>query len=83
MHRTRSFVQKYLKERAGHFQVLFRQNIGAFSLQALANASLLGLGRWLGGQSGAYHWAIGCSRTIVAGVMGTVFRKLASTWRAF
>ena len=34
----------YLNARRGHFRILFRQVVGALSLQAIASASLLGLG---------------------------------------
>jgi ABC-type bacteriocin/lantibiotic exporter with double-glycine peptidase domain len=37
----------YLGARRKHFRVVFRQTIGALSLQALASAGILGIGGWL------------------------------------
>ncbi len=37
----------YLEACTRHFRILSRQNIGALSLHALANTSLLGLGGWM------------------------------------
>jgi putative ABC transport system ATP-binding protein len=71
MHRTRAFVQKYLKARAGHFQVLLRQNIGAFSLQAIASASLLGLGGWLVVNQELTIGQLVAAELIVAGVVSS------------
>lgn len=82
MHRTRSFVQKYLKERAGHFQVLFRQNIGAFSLQAIANASLLGLGGWLVVNQELTIGQLVAAELIVAGVVSS-FSKIGKHLESF
>lgn len=41
------FINSYLDKRSNHFKVLLRQTFGALTLQALANALLLGLGGWL------------------------------------
>ncbi|MBI4891347.1 MAG: ATP-binding cassette domain-containing protein [Acidobacteria bacterium] len=40
-------VGDYLKYRARHFRVLMRQIVGSYTLQALASATLLGVGGWL------------------------------------
>lgn len=45
--KTNELVEEYLGYRAKHFRVLLRQVIGSFTLQALASASLLGVGGWL------------------------------------
>ncbi len=47
MRQTDSLLDNYLQARKKHFRVLLRQNIGAFSLQAIAATSLLALGGWL------------------------------------
>lgn len=41
------FINSYLDERSEHFKVLLRQTFAALTLQAMANALLLGLGGWL------------------------------------
>lgn len=42
--RADTLARAYLKARRGHFAILLRQNIGLFILQAIAAASLLGVG---------------------------------------
>jgi len=42
--RTDALVVEYLRARRAHFRILFRQVIGALSLQAVASSALLGLG---------------------------------------
>lgn len=45
--KTEELLHTYLQARKKHFRVVLRQNVGAFSLQAIAATSLLGLGGWL------------------------------------
>jgi putative ABC transport system ATP-binding protein len=45
--RTDALLRGYLKARQRHFRVVQRQHVGAYLLQALASAALLGLGGWL------------------------------------
>ena len=45
--RMHGLIEHYLEERARHFRILFRQNAGALTLQALATSALLGIGGWL------------------------------------
>lgn len=47
MARTNELVKDYLDHRKMHFRVLIRQIVGSFVLQALASATLLGVGGWL------------------------------------
>lgn len=47
LQKTNQLVLEYLKYRAGHFRILMRQIVGSFVLQALASATLLGVGGWL------------------------------------
>lgn len=75
MHRTRRVVQSYLQARAKHFQVLLRQNIGAFALQAIASASLLGLGGWLVVKQEITMGQLVAAELIVAGVVNS-FSKI-------
>ncbi len=69
IYRTQQFVQKYLKARDSHFQVLLRQNIGAFTLQAIAGTALLGLGGWLVVQQTLTIGQLVAAELIVAGVV--------------
>lgn len=82
MHRTRSVVQRYLSARAKHFRVLLRQNIGAFSLQALASASLLGLGGWLVVNQELTIGQLVAAELIVAGVVSS-FSKIGKHLESF
>lgn len=45
--RTDELVVDYLAARRSHFTILFRQVVGTLGLQAVASATLLGLGAWL------------------------------------
>ncbi len=45
--RSHDLLEDYLTYRAAHFRILIRQIVGAFALQALASAALLGIGGWL------------------------------------
>ncbi|MFT3769309.1 MAG: ABC transporter ATP-binding protein [Minicystis sp.] len=45
--RADALTQAYLDARRAHYRVLFRQMAGAFALQAVATAALLGVGGWL------------------------------------
>lgn len=47
LERTNELVKDYLGNRAKHFRILLRQIVGSFVLQALAGATLLGVGGWL------------------------------------
>ncbi|MEJ5367524.1 MAG: ABC transporter ATP-binding protein [Bryobacteraceae bacterium] len=47
LERTNELVRDYLNYRAKHFRILLRQIVGSFVLQALASATLLGVGGWL------------------------------------
>lgn len=75
MHRTRNVVQGYMQARAKHFQVLLRQNIGAFALQAIASGSLLGLGGWLVVKQEITMGQLVAAELIVAGVVNS-FSKI-------
>ncbi len=44
LRKSDELVVGYLEARRGHFRILFHQVVGALSLQAIASASLLGLG---------------------------------------
>jgi putative ABC transport system ATP-binding protein len=45
--RSYALLDRYLTCRATHFRILIRQIAGAFALQAVASAALLGIGGWL------------------------------------
>lgn len=47
LERSNELVKDYLGYRARHFRILLRQIVGSFVLQALASATLLGVGGWL------------------------------------
>lgn len=47
LRRSDELARSYLGARRKHFKYLFRQILGALSLQAVASALLLGLGGWL------------------------------------
>jgi len=47
LEKTNSLAKEYLRYRAAHFRILLRQIVGSFVLQALASATLLGVGGWL------------------------------------
>ena len=45
--RAQRLLEDYLHYRRDHFRILVRQIVGAFGLQAIASATLLGIGGWL------------------------------------
>lgn len=45
--RAEALARDYLRDRRTHFGVVFRQTIAVLSLQAFANACVLGIGGWL------------------------------------
>ncbi|MFN7978877.1 MAG: ATP-binding cassette domain-containing protein [Vicinamibacterales bacterium] len=45
--RAHRLLDDYLHYRRAHFRILVRQIVGAFGLQAIASATLLGIGGWL------------------------------------
>ncbi len=45
--RAHRLLEDYLHYRRAHFRILIRQIVGAFGLQAIASATLLGIGGWL------------------------------------
>jgi putative ABC transport system ATP-binding protein len=45
--RLDKLLNGYIDARRKHFRIVFRQNVGAFLLQAVASAALLGIGGWL------------------------------------
>jgi ABC-type bacteriocin/lantibiotic exporter with double-glycine peptidase domain len=45
--KSNNLVMDYLVYRGKHFRILMRQIVGSFVLQALASATLLGVGGWL------------------------------------
>lgn len=45
--RAEALAGSYLDKRKKHFSIVFRQTIAVLSLQAFANAAVLGLGGWL------------------------------------
>jgi ABC-type bacteriocin/lantibiotic exporter with double-glycine peptidase domain len=45
--RAEALARDYLGRRQEHFRVVFQQTIATLSLQALANAAVLGIGGWL------------------------------------
>jgi ABC-type bacteriocin/lantibiotic exporter with double-glycine peptidase domain len=47
LHRADALARSYIEARRKHFKILFRQVIGALSVQVLASGLLLGLGGWL------------------------------------
>jgi putative ABC transport system ATP-binding protein len=47
LQRADELTRRYLDARRKHFRYLYRQIVGALSLQAIASAALLGLGGWL------------------------------------
>lgn len=47
LRRTNHYVTEYLTYRGKHFRILMRQIMGTFLLQAVASATLLGVGGWL------------------------------------
>jgi putative ABC transport system ATP-binding protein len=47
LEKTNELAKEYLHYRASHFRILLRQIVGSYVLQALASATLLGVGGWL------------------------------------
>lgn len=47
MQRLDRLAGEWLRSRAGHFRIVFRQILGGLGLQVLASSVLLGLGGWL------------------------------------
>jgi len=47
LEKTNELAKDYLHHRASHFRILLRQIVGSYVLQALASATLLGVGGWL------------------------------------
>lgn len=45
--RSDALVREYLLKRRAHFRIFLRQVIGSLTLQAIASATLLGIGGWL------------------------------------
>lgn len=45
--RLDGLAASWLRDRASHFRVFYRQLVGALALQVIAHASLLGVGGWL------------------------------------
>jgi len=45
--RVDTLVERYLRARIAHFRIVLRQIVGSLALQAVASASLLGVGGWL------------------------------------
>lgn len=47
LERAEILARNYIKARGRHFSILFRQTVGALTLQAVASTALLGIGGWL------------------------------------
>lgn len=82
VHRSHALLEDYLSYRDAHFRILLRQIIGSFALQALASASLLGIGGWLVIERQLTLGQLVAAEIIVAGMM-SAFTKFGKQLEVF
>ncbi|MGV3522626.1 MAG: ABC transporter transmembrane domain-containing protein [Candidatus Sericytochromatia bacterium] len=75
-------VARYLSARKQHFQILLRQNVGAFSIQAIGSSALLGLGGWLVIEGQLTLGQLVAAELVVAGVLDN-FSKLGKHFETY
>jgi ABC-type bacteriocin/lantibiotic exporter with double-glycine peptidase domain len=80
--RSHALLEDYLHYRESHFRILLRQIIGSFALQALASASLLGIGGWLVIERQLTLGQLVVAEIIVAGMM-SAFTKFGKQLEVF
>ncbi len=80
--RSQGLLEDYLTYRAKHFKILLRQIVGSFALQALASASLLGIGGWLVIERQLTLGQLVASELIVAAMM-SAFTKFGKQLEIF
>ncbi|MGE0394429.1 MAG: peptidase domain-containing ABC transporter [Vicinamibacterales bacterium] len=80
--RSHALLEEYLHYRDEHFRILLRQIIGSFALQALASASLLGIGGWLVIERQLTLGQLVAAEIIVAGMM-SAFTKFGKQLEVF
>lgn len=80
--KTERLLQHYLQARHKHFKVVFRQNLGAFLLQALAATALLALGGWLVIEGQLSIGQLVAAELVVANVLNSFAKvgKHLETW---
>lgn len=82
MHRSHALLEDYLHYRDTHFRIVLRQIVGSFALQALASASLLGIGGWLVIERQLTLGQLVAAEIIVAGMMSS-FTKFGKQVEVF
>lgn len=82
VHRSHALLEDYLHYREAHFRILLRQIVGSFALQALASASLLGIGGWLVVERQLTLGQLVAAEIIVAGMM-SAFTKFGKQLEVF
>jgi len=82
LERTDQIMDDYLRARASHFRILFRQIIFALFLQAAASTVLLGLGGWLVITGQLTLGQLVASELIVTVIVGS-FAKLGKHMESF
>jgi ABC-type bacteriocin/lantibiotic exporter with double-glycine peptidase domain len=80
--KSQSLLEGYLSYRRKHFQILLRQVIGSFALQALASSALLGIGGWLVINRQLTLGQLVASELIVAGML-SAFTKFGKQLEVF
>lgn len=80
--RSHALLEEYLHYRDAHFTILLRQIVGSFALQALASASLLGIGGWLVIERQLTLGQLVAAEIIVAGMM-SAFTKFGKQLEVF
>lgn len=80
--RADELTTDYLQARRRHFQILMRQIIFAFGVQALAGSLLLGLGAWLV-INGKMNWGQLVAAELVMAVVIGSFAKLGKHMESF
>ncbi|MBD3675252.1 MAG: ABC transporter ATP-binding protein [Planctomycetaceae bacterium] len=82
LERTDQIMDDYLRARASHFRILFRQIVFALFLQAVASTVLLGLGGWLVISGQLTLGQLVASELIVTVIVGS-FAKLGKHMESF
>ncbi|MFO0602345.1 MAG: ABC transporter ATP-binding protein [Polyangiales bacterium] len=70
--RADALTQKYLRARAGHFRVVFRQHVGSLAFKAVVSAALLGLGGWLVIERGLTIGQLAAAELVVTAVVAGI-----------
>ncbi len=80
--RADALAQKYLKARASHFAIVFRQHVGSLSFKAFLSAALLGVGGWLVIQRGLTIGQLAAAELVVSAVVAGMakFAKQLESW---